>query len=186
MMLTLGTSVVLSLSSATPAIAPAYRTLAAAEPGQDGAHAYTCESVVQSGTLILKWFVDEFGAGDDFSHWEKEASALPPGSEGLMTVPHFWCEKNARLRLLALACDVSGNEPAVLRLAGAAASPTIVRRSAARPSAGRICTARPISTAPCSRASASSSDAPPTPCLSVLTATRRCMSGVAVRSPICC
>ena len=106
MMLTLGTSVVLSLNSATPAIAPAYRTLAAAEPGQDGAHAYTCESVVQSGTLILKWFVDEFGAGDDFSHWEKEASALPPGSEGLMTVPHFWCEKNARLRLLALASDV--------------------------------------------------------------------------------
>jgi len=93
-MLTLGTSVVLSLNSATRAIAPAYRTLAAAEPGPDGAHAYTCESVVQSGTLILKWFVDEFGAGpDDFSHWERQASALPPGSEGLMTVPHFWCER---------------------------------------------------------------------------------------------
>ena len=104
MMLTLGTSVVLSLNSATPAIAPAYRTLAAAEPGPDGAHAYTCESVVQSGTLILKWFVDEFGAGDDFSHWERQASALPPGSEGLMTVPHFWCE---RTHLCAFSLDLA-------------------------------------------------------------------------------
>ena len=57
MMLTLGTSVVLSLSSATPEIAPAYRTLAAA----DGA-TYTMESVVQSGTLVLRWFVDSFGS----------------------------------------------------------------------------------------------------------------------------
>lgn len=96
MMLTLGTSVVLSLNSATPAISPAYRTLAAAEPGSDGAHAYTCESVVQSGTLILKWFMDEFGA-DDFSHWEREASVLPPGSEGLVTVPHFWCARQGSI-----------------------------------------------------------------------------------------
>ena len=64
MMLTLGTSVVLSVESTSASIAPAYRTLAAA----DGL-SYTMESVVQSGTLILKWFVAEFGAGDGFDHW---------------------------------------------------------------------------------------------------------------------
>ncbi len=85
MMLTLGTSVVLSVESTIASTAPAYRTLAAA----DGLN-YTMESVVQSGTLILKWFVDEFGAGDDFEIWERAAAKLPPGADGLMTVPHFW------------------------------------------------------------------------------------------------
>ncbi len=85
MMLTLGTSVVLSVESTSASIAPAYRTLAAA----DGVN-YTLETVVQSGTLILKWFVDEFGAGDNFDDLERAARDLPPGAEGLMTVPHFW------------------------------------------------------------------------------------------------
>ena len=51
---------------------------------------YTLETVVQSGTLILKWFVDKFGAGDNFDDLERAARDLPPGAEGLMTVPHFW------------------------------------------------------------------------------------------------
>jgi xylulokinase len=76
------------------------------------------ESVVQSGTLVLRWFVDNFGSSsgsgpqakvqdgdgdgeealgdsdasvaDDFAEWEAKARALPPGAEGLVTVPHFW------------------------------------------------------------------------------------------------
>ena len=54
--LTLGTSVVLSQPSAEPLLspAPAFRTLLACDGG------FTLESVVQSGTLIMGWFRDNF------------------------------------------------------------------------------------------------------------------------------
>jgi sugar (pentulose or hexulose) kinase len=92
-------------------------SVAMAAAGSPG-HAYTMESVVQSGTLVLRWFVDNFGSSsssgpqakvqdgdgdgeaalgdsdasvaDDFAEWEAKARALPPGAEGLVTVPHFW------------------------------------------------------------------------------------------------
>ena len=132
LMLTLGTSVVLSMAAQTPTVDPAFRTLAAATlsqvaaaaaaaplglgGGQRALHPYTLESVVQSGTLILRWFLDEFrddhdavvdklapaatagGSGDragrggrSFAVVEAAAAAVPHGAEGLVTIPH-WCD----------------------------------------------------------------------------------------------
>ena len=48
---------------------------------------------MQSGTLILKWFVTEFGHSlgtSGFETLEREATVLPAGSDGLVTVPHWW------------------------------------------------------------------------------------------------
>jgi hypothetical protein len=124
LMLTLGTSVVLSMAAQTPTVDPAFRTLAAATlsqlaprgGGQRALHSYTLESVVQSGTLILRWFLDEFrddhdavvdklapattagSSGDgpgrggrSFAVVEAAAAAVPHGAEGLVTIPH-WCD----------------------------------------------------------------------------------------------
>ena len=45
---------------------PAFRTLAPAHigGGGGGGGGYSLESCVQSGTLVLKWFVDEFGSAE--------------------------------------------------------------------------------------------------------------------------
>ncbi len=88
--LSLGTSITLGLHSDTPSIADLYRTLIAADPGRR----YLLESVIQSGTYILRWFTDAFGQGREASGaidaWEPAVAALPPGSDGLVTIPHWW------------------------------------------------------------------------------------------------
>jgi xylulokinase len=88
--LTLGTSIALGLLSAHPSVAGLYRTLIAALPGSH----YLLESVIQSGTYILRWFAESFGNGQDdaggIEAWEQEIAALPPGSDGLVTIPHWW------------------------------------------------------------------------------------------------
>ncbi len=84
--LTLGTSVVLGAPSPTPSISSLYRTLISARPDRQ----YLLESVIQSGTYIVRWFTDTFGGAPGEAEAERAVSAIPPGSEGLVTVPHWW------------------------------------------------------------------------------------------------
>ena len=76
--LALGTSVVLGVPHGSRSASPLYRTLIAARPD----HQYLRESVIQSGTYIVKWFEDAFG--------EPGSAEIPRGSDGLVTVPHWW------------------------------------------------------------------------------------------------
>jgi len=83
--LTLGTSVVIGLPASTPTTSSLYRTLIAARPDRR----FLRESVIQSGTHLLRWFEETF-AGPGLDEMEQEIAALAPGSEGLVTVPHWW------------------------------------------------------------------------------------------------
>jgi len=85
MSLTLGTSVVLGLSCPEAPVSPLFRTLIAAS----GA-GYLLESVLQAGTYLLRWFVERFGGGRTEAHWDRLAGRIPPGCEGLVTLPHWW------------------------------------------------------------------------------------------------
>jgi len=86
--LTLGTSVVLGLPRAASSVSKLYRTLISARPDRQ----YLLESVIQSGTYILRWFEETFGrAGPSVDEdGERKVSALSPGSDGLITIPHWW------------------------------------------------------------------------------------------------
>lgn len=86
--LTLGTSVVLGLPAAEASVSPLYRTLFAASPDRG----YLREAVIQSGTYLFRWLEELFGAGGGqaLELWEREAQAISPGSDGLVTVPHWW------------------------------------------------------------------------------------------------
>jgi xylulokinase len=86
--LTLGTSVVLGIPVREASVSPLYRTLFAART--DGG--YLLEAVSQTGTHLFRWFEEAFGCGTpaSFRTWEDEALGLPPGAEGLVTVPHWW------------------------------------------------------------------------------------------------
>ncbi len=84
--LTMGTSIVLGISSSRPYVSPAFRTLLCA-PGS-----YLLECVLQSGTYLLKWFLSSMAdeRAETESSWERRARAVPPGCEGLVTLPHWW------------------------------------------------------------------------------------------------
>lgn len=83
--LTLGTSIVLGLTCPRAPISPLFRTLIAASPG------YLLESVLQAGTYLLRWFVDRFGrAGEGEGDWDRRIGRIPPGCEGLLTLPNWW------------------------------------------------------------------------------------------------
>lgn len=86
--LTLGTSVVLGMPTSDPSVSSRYRTLFAARP--DGG--YLREAVVQSGTILVRWLGSAFGSAPagEAGAWEQAAALLPPGAEGLVTVPHWW------------------------------------------------------------------------------------------------
>jgi xylulokinase len=86
--LTLGTSVVLGIPTLEPSVSGLYRTLLAARTDRS----YLLEAVIQSGTYLFRWLGDAFGAGSsaDLEAWEREAAGIPAGSEGLVTVPHWW------------------------------------------------------------------------------------------------
>jgi len=88
MSLALGTSVVLGLPCEEAPISPLFRTLIAARPGGG----YLLESVIQSGTYLLRWFADRFAAGDAWTldRWDRQAARVPAGCEGLLTVPNWW------------------------------------------------------------------------------------------------
>ncbi len=84
--LTLGTSIVLGLKSREAHLSPLFRTLIAPGGG------YLLECVLQSGTYLLRWFADRFaGRGrQGEAYWDREAARIPPGAEGLVTLPHWW------------------------------------------------------------------------------------------------
>jgi xylulokinase len=86
--LTLGTSIVLGRLRTTFSTSNLYRTLISARPDRQ----YLLESVIQSGTYILRWFAESFGAGaaGEAEELERQVSAIAPGSDGLITVPHWW------------------------------------------------------------------------------------------------
>ena len=84
--LTLGTSIVLGLPHSQPSVSSLYRTLMSARPDRQ----FLLESVIQSGTYILRWFSENFaGAGGD-EEMERTVSAVAAGCDGLVTVPHWW------------------------------------------------------------------------------------------------
>ncbi|MBD3391579.1 MAG: hypothetical protein GF418_05975 [Chitinivibrionales bacterium] len=85
--LTLGTSIVLGISHEKPLHSPIFRTLRSCVEGS-----FLLECVLQSGTYLLRWFLDEFGGKDSSTedHWEDQARKIPPGSDGLVALPHWW------------------------------------------------------------------------------------------------
>ena len=86
--LNLGTAVVLGAQAATYRPSRAYRTLVSGIPGQ-----LTLEAFISSGTYLPAWFRERFGrpelAGRPDPDLEAAAAALPPGSDGLLTVPYW-------------------------------------------------------------------------------------------------
>jgi len=86
MSLTLGTSIVLGVACPETPVSPLFRTLIAASGG------HLLECVLQSGTYLLRWFVETYGPGRgrDESYWDGEIRDIPPGAEGLVTVPNWW------------------------------------------------------------------------------------------------
>ena len=112
LLLTLGTSVVLSRRMDSPTVGSAFRTLIECD---SASQSYRLETVLQSGTYLFRWFVESFaaaaaggggGGSDDssddssdgggdpspasYKDWDDRASALPPGCDGLLTIPHWW------------------------------------------------------------------------------------------------
>ncbi len=83
--LSLGTSIVLGMTSPRAVLSPLYRTLLM------GRGSYLLECVLQSGTYILKWFLSAIDGGrHDEAHWERLSRKVPPGCEELVTLPHWW------------------------------------------------------------------------------------------------
>ena len=86
--LNLGTAIVSGVWSQTYAYTPSWRTLLAAS-----AHGYILETVQRSGAFLMDWFRTNFvaaAAGEDiFAKLESAASALPIGSDGLLTLPYW-------------------------------------------------------------------------------------------------
>jgi xylulokinase len=86
--LTLGTSIVLGMPSREALVSPRFRTLIGAGGG------YLLECVLQSGTYLLRWFVERFtgrrGARAREAYWDRLARDIPPGAEGLVTLPNWW------------------------------------------------------------------------------------------------
>lgn len=96
--LNLGTSMVLGVQAEEYLWDPAFRTLAGVAPGR-----YTLETVLNAAAYLAGWFRTEFGAPDDVvpssepgreaagavDALETAAAALPPGAEGLLTLPYW-------------------------------------------------------------------------------------------------
>jgi sugar (pentulose or hexulose) kinase len=112
--LNLGTAIVSGVYSATPSIAPAFRTLCAI--GREG---YVLETSLRSGTLLINSLVQQFFGidvsrdPDSLVRLEREAATVPPGSAGLILLPYwngvmnpYW-DADARGCLLGLSPDHS-------------------------------------------------------------------------------
>jgi len=44
---------------------------------------------IPTAGMVLRWFRDEFGAGEDYTALTEAAGSIPPGSDGLIVLPHF-------------------------------------------------------------------------------------------------
>jgi xylulokinase len=88
--LNLGTSMVMGVPSAEYLTSAAFRTLAGAPAGT-----FVLETVLNAAAYLGEWFRREFGdpalAGAIDPALEAAAAALPPGAEGLLTVPYWNC-----------------------------------------------------------------------------------------------
>jgi len=86
--LNLGTSMVLGVQTSDYQCDPAFRTLAGAVPGT-----YTLETILNSAAYLADWFRGQFGdpalAGAPDPGLEAAAAQLPPGSDGLLTLPYW-------------------------------------------------------------------------------------------------
>jgi xylulokinase len=107
---TIGTSGVVFAATDRPALDPAGRvhTFCHAVPGR-----WHVMGVTQGAGLSLRWFRDTFGAGggegrDPYERLSEEASAAPPGSDGVLWAPYLMGERtphldpNARAALVGL------------------------------------------------------------------------------------
>jgi xylulokinase len=87
--LNLGTAIVSGTHAAEYRFSRAFRTLASPLAG-----AYTLETLLSSGTYLVRWFVQRF-SGDDSGvpdpALQRAAAELPPGADGLLTLPYWNC-----------------------------------------------------------------------------------------------
>lgn len=82
--LNLGTSMVMGVQGDQYLWGSAFRTMAGVRPGR-----YTYETVLNAAAYLATWTVDQFGAGADRSTLENAAAQVPPGAEGLLTLPYW-------------------------------------------------------------------------------------------------
>ena len=88
--LSLGTSVVSGTYSDQYVFDPAFRTMTSGIPGS-----YLLETVLLGGGYTLSWFMEKIAGqpGQDVAQlqdfYDQAASALPPGSAGLVVVPYW-------------------------------------------------------------------------------------------------
>jgi xylulokinase len=82
--LTLGTSVVAGTFSEDYVVDEAFRTMVGGVPGT-----FVLEAPLLGGGYTLEWFREHFAGGRNRDALEREASTLPPGSEGLVLVPYW-------------------------------------------------------------------------------------------------
>jgi sugar (pentulose or hexulose) kinase len=88
--LNLGTAVVSGTYTKNYITDRAFRTMVSSS--EDG---YYCETSLRSGTFLVDWFVrnllkiDPSGQPEIYSHLEREASQIRPGSEGVMVLPYW-------------------------------------------------------------------------------------------------
>ena len=86
--LNLGTSMVLGVQTDTYQCDPAFRTLAGAVPGT-----FVLETILNSAAYLAGWYREQFGdrtlAGAPDPALEAAAAALPPGADGLLTLPYW-------------------------------------------------------------------------------------------------
>ena len=86
--LNLGTSMVLGVQTGSYQHDPAFRTLSGVVPGS-----YTLETILNSAAYLAGWFREQFGdvtlAGAPDPALEAAAAALPPGADGLLTLPYW-------------------------------------------------------------------------------------------------
>lgn len=54
---------------------------------------YLINGCMASSGSIIKWFRDQFGAGNDYPQLDAEAWDIPAGSDGLILLPYFLGEK---------------------------------------------------------------------------------------------
>lgn len=80
--LNLGTSMVMGITVGKYRWDPAFRTLAGAAPGQ-----YVLETVLNAAAYLASWTREQFAG--DIVDLEAAAAAVPPGAEGLLTLPYW-------------------------------------------------------------------------------------------------
>ena len=82
--LALGTSVIAGVFSQDYAVDAAFRTMVGGLAGS-----FVLEAPLLGGGYTLQWFMESFAGTSDQAALEREASELPPGSEGLVLVPYW-------------------------------------------------------------------------------------------------